>query len=134
MRDLTANLLSNVCNNVVIEPKLLPVTGENFLNRIVNIRTEARLDIRSREFWVRGQQTFFDVRVVDRNAKGYLDSTLPQCYTQKEKEKKRWCNERVLQIEHRSFTPLVFSIYGGMSHEIVKPAIWKKEHTTFGNN
>ena len=118
----------------MIEPKLLPVTGEIFLNRIVKIRTEARLDIRPREFWIRGQQTFFDVRVVDRNAKGYLESALPQCYTQNEKEKKRRCNERVLQIERRSFTPLVFSKYGGMSHEIVKPAIWKKEHTTFGNN
>ena len=30
LRDLTANLLSNVCNDVEIEPKLLPVTGENF--------------------------------------------------------------------------------------------------------
>ena len=56
LRDLTANLLSNVCNDVEIEPKLLPVTGENFSNRTANTRTEARLDIRSRGFWVRGQQ------------------------------------------------------------------------------
>ena len=34
--DLTAKLLNNVCNDVEIEPKLLPVTGEIFLNRTPN--------------------------------------------------------------------------------------------------
>ena len=117
LRGLTANLLSNVCNDVEIEPKLLPVTGGNLSNRAANTRTEARLDIRSRGFWVRGQQAFFHIRVFDPNAKRYLNSALPQCYAQNEKEKKRQYNERVFQIEHGSFTQLVFSIYGGMSRE-----------------
>ena len=55
LRDLTANFLSNVCDDVEIEPKLLPVTGQNISNRIANTRTETRLDIRSRGFWVKGQ-------------------------------------------------------------------------------
>ena len=76
-----------MCNNVKMEPKLLPVTGENVFDRIVNIRTEARLDIRSREFWVRRHQAF--LRVFDRKAKRYLDSALKQSYTQNEKEEKR---------------------------------------------
>ena len=54
---LTAKLLNNVCNDVEIEPKLLPVT-EIFLNRTANTPNKARLDITSREFWVRGQQAF----------------------------------------------------------------------------
>ena len=116
LRDLTANLLSNVCNDVEIEPKLLPVTSENFSNRTANTRTEARLDI-NQEGSGLGQQAFFDIRVFDPNAKRYLNSALPQCYAQNEKEKKRQHNERVLQIEHGSFTPLVFSVYGGMSRE-----------------
>ena len=62
---IAANLLSNVCNNVEIKPKLLPITGESFSNRTTITRTEARLDTRSRRFWVRGQQTFFDVKVFD---------------------------------------------------------------------
>ena len=33
--DLTVNLLSNVCNDVEIEPKPLTVTGKNFSNRTV---------------------------------------------------------------------------------------------------
>ena len=117
LRDLTANLLSNVCNDVEIKPKLLPVTGENFQIEQRLIRTEAILAIRSRGFWVRGQQAFFDTRVFDSNAKRYLNSALPQCYAQNEKEKKRQYNERVLQIEHGSFPSLVFSIYGGMSRD-----------------
>ena len=47
MRNVTANLLSNVCNDVNIEPKLLPVTGQNLSNRTTNTRTEARRDITS---------------------------------------------------------------------------------------
>ena len=117
LQDLTANLLSNVCNDVEIEPKLLPVTGEISSNTGANTRTEARLYIRSRGFWARGQQPFFDIRVFGPNAKRYLNSALPQCYAQNEREKKRQYNERVLQIEPGSFTPLVFSIYGGMLRE-----------------
>ena len=117
VRDLTANLLNEVCNDVNIEPQLLPVTGERFNNRTANVSNEARVDIKSRGFWVRGQQAFFDVRVFDPNAKRYLHKALPQCYTQNEKEKKRQYNERILEVEHGSFTPLVFSIYGGMGRE-----------------
>ena len=71
-----------MCKDVEIEPDLLPDTGENFSNRTANTRTEARLDIRSRGFWVRGQQAFFNIRVFDPNAKRYLNSALPQCYAQ----------------------------------------------------
>ena len=36
---------------------------------------------------------------------------------QMREEKKRHYNERVLQVENGSFTPLVFSVYGGMGQE-----------------
>ena len=119
VRDLTANLLNEVCNNVNIEPQLLPVTGERFNNRTANVSNEARVDIKSRGFWVRGQQAFFDVRVFGPNAKRYLHKALPQCYIQNEKEKKRQYNEIILEIDHDSFTPLVFSIHGGMEENAV---------------
>ena len=38
-------------------------------------------------------------------------------YDINEKEKKRHYNERVQQIEHGSFSPLVFSALGGMARE-----------------
>ena len=62
--DLTANLLTEVCKDVDIEPQLLPVTGETFDSRTANTSNEARVDIKTRGFWVTGQQAFFDVRVI----------------------------------------------------------------------
>ena len=78
----------------------------------------SKIYIRSRRFWVKGQLAFFDIRVFDSNAKRYLHSALPQCYTQNVKEKKRQYNKRVLQIEHGGFSPLIS--YGGMSHNAVR--------------
>ena len=106
LRDLTTNLLTEVCKDIDIEPQLLPVTGETFDNRTANTSNEVRVDIKSRGFWVRGQQTFFDVRVFDPNANRYLNKALPQCYIQYEKEKKRQYSDRVLEIYPRRFTHL----------------------------
>ena len=92
MRNVTANLLSNVCNDVDIEPKLLPVTGQNLSNRTTNTRTEARLDITSGVgggFWVRGRQVFFNIRLFEPNAKRYPNSALSKCCAQNEKEEKK---------------------------------------------
>ena len=116
-QDLTANLLNNVCKDVEIEPRLLLVTGKNLENQTGNRRNETRADIRSTGFWARGQQAFTDKRVFNPNANSYPNSALPQCYTQNKREKKRWYNERVLQIEYDSFTPLVFLVYGAMQRE-----------------
>ena len=68
LRDLTANLLTEVCKDVYVEPQLLAATGETFNNGTANNSNEARVDIKSRGFWVRGQKAFFDVRVFDPNA------------------------------------------------------------------
>ena len=53
LRDLTANL--EVCKNVDIEPQLLLVTGETFDNRTASTSNEARVDIKSGRFCLRGQ-------------------------------------------------------------------------------
>ena len=89
------DLLTEVCKDVDIEPQLLPVMGETFENRTANTSNEASVDKKSRGFWVRDQQAFFDVRVFDPNPNRYLNKALPQCYIQNEKEKKHQYNERV---------------------------------------
>ena len=81
------------------------------------IGNEAKLHVRVRGFWIYGQQAFLDVRVFDPNASRYVNVSLPQCYRGNESEKKRHYSERILQVDHGSFTPLVFSIYGGMGRE-----------------
>ena len=48
VRDITANLLSEVCNDVAVEPILQPLTGEKFRYRTANRSAEARLDVSAR--------------------------------------------------------------------------------------
>ena len=72
LRDLTANMLSEVCKDIEIEPKLTPLTGEVLGSRTANTTNEARLDIRAPGVWERGQQAFLDLRVFDPNACLYL--------------------------------------------------------------
>ena len=43
-----------------------------------------------------------------------------QLYIQHEREKKRTYNERILQVEKGSFTPLIFSTTGGMGPECAR--------------
>ena len=60
LRDLTANMLSQVCKDVEIEPKLTPLAGKELSSRTANTTNEARLDVRAHEVWERGQQVFFN--------------------------------------------------------------------------
>ena len=117
LRDLTAEMLSEVCKDVALEPKLIPLTGETLKYKSANLEDESRLDVSARGFWSRSCNAFFDIRVFNPTAPSYNKMTLPASHTQNEKSKKREYNERVLQVEHGTFTPLVFSCYGGMSKE-----------------
>ena len=69
LRDLTANMLSEVCRDIEIEPKLTPLTCEELGNRTANTTNEARLDIRARGVWERVQQVFLDLRVFDSTSR-----------------------------------------------------------------
>ena len=73
-----------------------------------NQRPEARLDISATGFWTPGQRTFLDVRVFDLKAQRHKNLELQKCYKRNEDEKKRMYNERILQVENATFTPLVF--------------------------
>ena len=50
VRDLFADLLSDVCHDVEIEPQLETLTGEA-LHGSANLSDEARLDVCARDFW-----------------------------------------------------------------------------------
>ena len=60
------------------------------------------------------KKTYFDVRVFNRNAFSYRDLQMNACYRRHENEKRRAYEQRVREIEHSSFTPLIFSTSGGM--------------------
>ena len=117
VRDLTASLLSTVCHNVVTEPHLQPLSGESIRLHSTITTDEARLDIRARGFWSVAQDAYFDERVFHPNASSNSSGSLSSVYKRHEDIKKRAYGQRVREIEHGVFTPLVFSTSGGMGRE-----------------
>ena len=62
VRDLTADLLTEVCHDVEMEPRLQELTGEHHSLRTANTEDGARLDVKARGFWEnRWQCAFFDI-------------------------------------------------------------------------
>ena len=106
IRDLEAELLREVCKDVKIEPELLPIG--NIELRGSNNAEKARLDVSAVGLWSSMERTFLDVRVMHPNSPSYRDKNKEQLYIQHEKEKKRMYNQRIIQVEKASFTPLVF--------------------------
>ena len=119
LRDLEAEMLRMVCNDVEVEPVLQEITGET-LNHGANKAPNVRLDIHVRGFWERQRSAFSDVRVCYPNAESYRDLTPKQIYKNHENEKKRQYAKRVMEIQQGTFTPLVFTTTGGMADECVK--------------
>ena len=118
IRDMTANLLTEICYDVCIEPELQPLSGERFAHATANIEDNARLDIAANGLWGgRFERSFLDVRVFNPHAPTYKNVPLSSCYKNHEKMKKRAYEQRVREIEHASFTPIVFSATGGMAIE-----------------
>ena len=118
IRDLTATLLTEVCKDVCIEPELQPVTGEVLDGATANSQSGARLDIAANGFWGGSfERTYFDVRVFNPHAPSNKNTSLSACYKRHERCKKRAYEQRIREIEHGSFTPLVMSATGGLADE-----------------
>ena len=111
VRDLEASLMKEVCHNVQIEPLLLPIESDG--HRSGNVAEKARLDVTGVGVWGAYEKTFLDIRIMHPNSPSYIDKPVERVYIQHENEKKRSYNERVLQVEKASFTPIVMSTSGG---------------------
>ena len=69
----------------------------------------------SNGFWGgRFERTFFDVRVFNPHAPSNRSTN---CYRKHELEKKQKYEQRVREVEHASFTPLILSATGGMANQ-----------------
>ncbi|CAH3186049.1 unnamed protein product [Porites lobata] len=104
-------------DDVEIEPRLQPLDNERFHLRSAVTSSEARLDIKAGSFWARGVTAFFDVRVTHVNSNCYQSKPTSEVFKEQEEEKKRKYQQRVLDVEMGSFTPLVFGTNGGMGNE-----------------
>ena len=120
LRDLTAKLLTGVCNHVQIESDLQEITTETMTKLAANSAEGAILDIAASGFWGgRRKRMFIDVRVLNLFApsNNSRQMSLDKCFLKHEKEKKRAYEQRVREVEHASFVPLVMSATGGMARE-----------------
>ena len=97
LQDLTADMISEVCMDTEIEPKLMPLSGEEPKGRTSVNSTQARINIKTRCFWEQEQQAFFDLGLSDPSTCRYCNKSLQQCHVMNEKEKKPAYNERILQ-------------------------------------
>ena len=116
-RDLFADVLDSVCKDVSIEPPLISLTDEEKITIRGNIEEGARLDIACRSFWTPMQKSMYDVRVTHINSPSNRAKPVKLILADHEKMKKSAHLERVQQVEHASFTPLVFATNGAMVEE-----------------
>ena len=115
IRDLEAELMREVCSDVKIEPQLIPIANRNLVSG--NTKDGARVDVSGNGVWSPMEKTFLDIRVMHPNCPSYINMDISQVYKTHEKEKKRLYNERIIQVEKGSFSPIVLSTFGGMGEE-----------------
>ena len=85
---------------------------------------DARLDIRARGFWSAAQDAYFDIRVFHPNAPSNSSGSISAAYKKHEDIKKWTYGQRVRDVEHGVFTPLVFSPLVGL---VRKPQHFTKD-------
>ena len=98
----------------LIEPVLQPLNGEQLSHQSSNTEDNARVDISASNVWSSSDRASFDVRVYNPFSSTYIRSTLKASHQRNEQEKRRQYDSRIRTVEHGTFTPLVFTIAGGM--------------------
>ena len=94
---------------------LQPLTGETLKYQTAKTENNARLDVSALGFWCCDQKAFFDIRVFDPVTPSHAHQSLDAAHSKQGNEKRRQYEDRMLHVEHASFTPLVFTIAAGMS-------------------
>ena len=117
IRDLEAELLDEVCISVTKEPQLMPLSGQVIRG---NTAPEARLDVSAVGFWRPQEKMFVDVRVFEPCCKSYDNLEPVRIYAQHERQKKLEYNDRVINVERGTLTPLIFSTTGGWGREATR--------------
>ena len=118
VRDLTATLLTEMCNDMCIEPELQPVTDEELTGSTANSWAEAHLDIAANRVWGSTfERTYFSVRIFNPHAPSNRHTNLQSVYRKHEQIKKRADEQWIREVEHATFSPLVISATGGLARE-----------------
>ena len=114
-RDVMAQCMRDAGFFNVEEPQLQELTGEVFDDKSATKAPDTRSDIAVNGFWRPERRAFFDVKVVSPFARSFVNLKPEQLFKSSEKIKIREYSERVNDVEHGDFTPLVFTCTGGMA-------------------
>ena len=118
IRDVECQLLKlALVHDVESEPHLQPVINKRGYKPTAKLEDNVRLDVRARGFWREGQNAFFDVKVTNADCQTHQNKNLKSVLRESEMEKKRFYNRRIMEVEHGTFTPLIFTTTGVMGHE-----------------
>ena len=88
--------------------------GEELCGQTANVEDASRLDLKCEGFWNSSQDPFFDVSVCSPLTSSYQNLSTKAMMRKNEREKQRAYEQRVSEVEHDFFTPLVFAVTGGM--------------------
>ena len=107
-----------VCNEVCIEPELQPVIDEDLTGSTANSQAGACCDIAANGVWGGTfERTFFNVRVFKPHAPSNRNTNLQSVYRKHELSKKRPYEQRIIEVEHTTFSPLLLSATRGLASE-----------------
>ena len=120
IHDLTASLLTEVCHEVQVEPTLQPLSEEHYDHATLNTEDVARLDVAMNGFWGgRCEKSYVDVKVFNPHAPTSCSSAPRFIYRRHENVKKCAYEARICEVEHGTFTPLIFTATGGMADQAI---------------
>ena len=125
VRNFIHNKGSMVYNDTEIKPKLRPVEDQT-LKAGANITEGARSDVRIMNFGRPFQNTHFDVKVINAQARTHLDQTPEEALVNSEHNKNRAYKKRVEKVENAAFIPLIFTSRGARSKATGKSNIVNK--------
>ena len=110
-----------MCHEVQVEPGLQPISGKHFQQASLNTEDGACLDIIFCEWFWGGRcgKTLLDEKAFYPCAANNRSSTPRAIYRSLENMKKRAYQARICEVEHGTFTPIVFSATGRMTVKLM---------------
>ena len=105
LKDLTATLLSNVCDDICHKPELQLATSEVMVNRTAKITKDTWLDVALSRLWGgRYERSFIDGKFSKKDTLSNNNISTQRCYRKHEMEKKRVYEQGIWEIKCDTFT------------------------------
>ena len=96
IRDIFAELMNEVCQDVEIEPHRQSLQGWSFDHRTTTTEDAARQDIKANGLWETCfSKTYVDVNIFNPSATS-CPKSIPEAYTFHESQKWLKCEERII--------------------------------------